>query len=369
MNFEQLTLPETRPNVVVIIPCYNYGRFLRQCVESVLSNTSLDVRVIIVDDASTDETPSVCAELSSKEPRIKIVRHNQNQGHIATYNDGLDLADAEYVHLISADDQLTPFALDRAVAIMARHNDVGMVYGRAVHFSLSEHPPLRIPCQPFYSIVCGTDWIEARCRDGRNPIYSPEVTLRGVISHAAGSYESRLPNLADLDMWLRVAARANVAIIENADQALYRTHPQSMHIAQFRRGLIPNLQERVDLYDIFFRKHNHLLLDTENLRNLARTRVARDALRWAALAFDEGGANSDNLIDVSAFVESLTAEARRLPEWSKVQQRLAEESRLPLSRQVFGRFNARVRRWLEWQLKTRDLGHRGLKILYSGRLP
>ena len=68
--------------VDVIVPCYNYGRFLRECVESVLTQP-VDVRVLIIDDASTDDTPEVAAALAAEDGRVEFRRHAVNRGHIA----------------------------------------------------------------------------------------------------------------------------------------------------------------------------------------------------------------------------------------------------------------------------------------------
>ena len=55
-------------SVTVLVPCYNYGRFLRQCVDSVLSQTGVDVRVLVVDDASTDDSATIAAEIARIKP-------------------------------------------------------------------------------------------------------------------------------------------------------------------------------------------------------------------------------------------------------------------------------------------------------------
>jgi glycosyltransferase involved in cell wall biosynthesis len=118
--------------VSVIIPCYNYGRFLRQCTESVLSQEGVDVSVLIIDDASPDGSAEVADELGRRESRLQVIRHAENKGHIATYNEGLAWATGDYLLLLSADDYLTPGSLARAAAIMDARPGVGLVYGRAV---------------------------------------------------------------------------------------------------------------------------------------------------------------------------------------------------------------------------------------------
>src|SRR5690348_14683949 len=107
--------------VDVIVPSYRYGRFLRQCVESVLTQSVRNVRVLIIDDASPDNTSEVAAGLASEDGRVEWRRHTANIGHIATYNEGIEWVSARYTLLLSADDYLLPGALERAVNLMDAH--------------------------------------------------------------------------------------------------------------------------------------------------------------------------------------------------------------------------------------------------------
>ena len=89
-----------RPTVTVVIPCYKYGHFLAGVVESVLSQPGVDADVIIVDDASPDESGAVADALAEADPRIRVIHHPENKRHIATYNDGLSAATGKYVVLL-----------------------------------------------------------------------------------------------------------------------------------------------------------------------------------------------------------------------------------------------------------------------------
>src|SRR5437660_6584650 len=73
------------PRVTVVVPCYNYGRYLPQCLASALDQPGVDVDVVLVDDASTDGSGDVAEELAAADSRITLVRHAVNAGHIATY--------------------------------------------------------------------------------------------------------------------------------------------------------------------------------------------------------------------------------------------------------------------------------------------
>ena len=121
--------------VDVIIPCYNYGEMLAACVTSVLSQEGVDVRVLIVDDASTDVTEEVGTELALRNERVEFWRHPVNIGHIATYNEALAWVTGDYCMILSADDVLTSRSLLRATAVMDAHPEVGFTYGRDISSS------------------------------------------------------------------------------------------------------------------------------------------------------------------------------------------------------------------------------------------
>ena len=118
----------------VIVPCYNYGRFLRQAAESVLSQ-NVDFRLLIIDDASQDESDEVGQELARQDPRVTFRRHAVNAGHIDTYNEGIDWVRGDYCTILSADDLLMPGALPRAAAAFAASPEMVMVYGRTLEFN------------------------------------------------------------------------------------------------------------------------------------------------------------------------------------------------------------------------------------------
>ena len=131
------------PCVSVVIPCYNYGRYLPECVASIThSQPGVAVEVIIVDDKSTDGSLEIARTIAKNDYRVRVIAHDRNLGHIATYNDGLDAATGEFVLLLSADDLLTPGALGRAASLLVAEESVGFVYGNVINFR-SHLPPCR----------------------------------------------------------------------------------------------------------------------------------------------------------------------------------------------------------------------------------
>ena len=87
-------------------------------MESVLSQAVENVRILIIDDASPDNTAEVAADLVREDSRVTFVRHTINKGHIATYNEWIEWASADYMLLLSADDYLLPGALSRAANLL-----------------------------------------------------------------------------------------------------------------------------------------------------------------------------------------------------------------------------------------------------------
>ena len=80
------------PRVTVVIPTHDYGRYLLDATASVLGQRGVDLDVVIVDDASTDETPALTDALLAADDRVRAIRHRRNHGHIATFSEGLDAA-------------------------------------------------------------------------------------------------------------------------------------------------------------------------------------------------------------------------------------------------------------------------------------
>ncbi len=174
------TAPNGNPRVSVVVPCYNYGHYLPACLESILDQPGVEVEAIVVDDASPDGSGEVAEQLGAADPRVRVIRHPLNKGHITTYNDGLEAARGDYLVLLSADDLLAPRSLARAAALLEANPSVGFVYGRAVQFS-GEPPTGDAGSVRSWTIWEGHDWLRMRWRTGRNCIWSPEVMIRASV--------------------------------------------------------------------------------------------------------------------------------------------------------------------------------------------
>lgn len=307
--------------VDVVVPCYNYARYLRGCVHSVVSQPDVDVRVLIIDDASSDETSTVGRELAMADSRVTFRRHEINHGHIATYNEGLiGWSTADYTVLLSADDLLSPGCLGRAVSIMDAAPSIGMVYGRTIHFEHEADLP-DIDTHGFtFRQWSGADWLRLRCYAGYNVITSPEVVVRGDIQRIAGGYRPELPHAGDLEMWLRIAALADIAYVNRIPQAFYRVHPKSMMRTVYR-GSFLDLRQRKAAFDSFFQHDASAIANARNLQDLANRSLAKEALWDACRAYDRNEVAAYEVNELVDFAMMTYPNAVSLSEYAALRRR------------------------------------------------
>jgi hypothetical protein len=294
--------------VDIVVPCYNYGRFLGKCVESLLDQEGVDVRVLIIDDASSDDTLEVGQRLASRDPRVTFRRHTANQGHIATYNEGLlGWASAPYSLLISADDALAPGALGRATRIMDRHRDVAMVYGMAL--TIGEDAPTRItqPSITDYQVVPGPLFLQFCCNSLFNPVPTPTAVVRTEVQHRLGGYKSEFPHTGDLEMWMRFAVHGPIAVLREV-QGYYRWHGRNM-AHRYYNQVISDRREFVHTYEHVLAPLGKCLpASQEWLCDMSRE-LESQAFRYAASAFDR--AERAEYLAWLEFANEISPESRR----------------------------------------------------------
>jgi glycosyltransferase involved in cell wall biosynthesis len=298
-------------SVSVVIPCYNYARYLEGCVESVLGQAGADVRVLVIDDASGDDSAAVGERLAARDARVEFRRHGCNLGHIATYNEGLRWADGEYVLLLSADDLLTPGSLQRAMRVMDAHPEVGFTYGRAIEFETGDPSlpvvPDSVGCP--YRIVAYPEFLRGACEGGQTGIASPTVLVRNRLHRQVGGYLERLPHSGDTELWLRLASHAAVGVLD-ADQAYRRWHRANM---THDYTPVKRLREQKAAFDVHFAGCGG---PPEALRRVLDHALASSAFWVAFHAFER----SNPALCEAALEYAAEADPsfRSRPEWSRL---------------------------------------------------
>lgn len=121
----------TVPRVTIGLPIYNGQNYLAQTMDSILAQTYRDFEIIISDNASTDQTESICREYAARDERVHYYRNETNIGASANYNRVFELGQGAYFKWAAHDDLLAPTYLERCVEVLDRYPDVVLAYTQA----------------------------------------------------------------------------------------------------------------------------------------------------------------------------------------------------------------------------------------------
>lgn len=211
------------PKVDIIIPAYNAAKYLPAAIESVITQTFEDWRILLVDDGSTDGTAEIVAPyLERLGPKLKYI-YQANMGMSAARNTALRHASAEFLAFLDADDLWLPCRLAESLACFVNRSQVGLVYGfnaRVDEQGLVFDTFDRIQS---HAEGCIAPYIYMREID----FPCPTITVRKVCVDQVGLFDEELRATEDRDLWLRIALHYEVALVPKVI-AHYRTSPASL---------------------------------------------------------------------------------------------------------------------------------------------
>ena len=202
------------PSVSVVIPCFNYGRFLPEVVASIRNQTYGDHEIIVVDDGSQDDTEAVARALG-----VRYLRQ-PNQGPSAARNTGIAAARGRYIGFLDADDAWHPEKLARQVPILEERPEVVFVYTDTTYFDGATGRDVGRHGERFahhHGRILGP-LIEAG-----NFISSATPLVRRTVLEAVGGFDPVMRFAEDWDLWVRLAAHGEVAYVDEP-LARYRVH-------------------------------------------------------------------------------------------------------------------------------------------------
>jgi GT2 family glycosyltransferase len=236
------------PRISVIIPTYNYARFISQALESVQAQTYPDWECLVVDDGSTDNTGEVVAHHRTSDLRIRYIRQ-ANQGLAAARNAGIANSVGAYLQFLDADDRLEAAKLERHVGYLERNRELDIVYGSVRYFRTEAMEERR------YSLTDdNTPWMPEISGNGKDVLLAlvrhnimavNAALIRRTIVDDVGVFDTTLPVLEDWDYWIRCAARGKrfQYVSPEGALALVRSHPSSLS-TNTRRMLATSLAVR-----------------------------------------------------------------------------------------------------------------------------
>ncbi len=184
--------------VTVLMSVWNGEEFVEEAVDSILAQTFGDFEFLIVDDCSDDGTPRVLADAAVRDARIRVVRNDKNLGLTRSLNRGLALARGQYVARIDADDYAYPSRLEKQIAFMKSHDEIG-VSGAEMEL-VDAQGRLR----GRHGMPRTHDLIALWLACGHNPIAHPAAFMRLALVRQVGGYDASLPRAQDYDLWCRL---------------------------------------------------------------------------------------------------------------------------------------------------------------------
>jgi len=200
--------PALPPPWNVVIPCHNYGCYLREAVESVLANDA-DYEIHIVDDASSDETCEVAAKLSEQNPHIHYLRNEDWRGPGYSRNRGIAALESAFVALLDADDLIGPDYLCVAGRRLLRSADV--VNPDATLFGARQESWI-VPDETTLAMLLQ-----------RNSVHYCSAFRRGFWSQIGG-VDEQMPCWMDYEFWIRMAAAGARIRGLHGNHFFYRQH-------------------------------------------------------------------------------------------------------------------------------------------------
>lgn len=219
--------------VSLIIPCYNYGRYLDECFSNLQEQSYSDWEAIVIDDGSTDHTMEIVRAWQTHEPRIQYF-YQSNSGVSVARNLGLLKANGELIQFLDADDLLSKEKLQLQVNFFLDHPNVDLCYTEN-HYFEDGIPQIRYPDQEFL----GKDWmirfsgkgafaVEQLIRNNLAVISSP--LIRKSLVGLAGFFPEQVAHAEDWQFWLQcVLAGATIHYLPNLDAyTLIRVHRTSV---------------------------------------------------------------------------------------------------------------------------------------------
>jgi glycosyltransferase involved in cell wall biosynthesis len=114
------------PKLSVVVPNYNHGKFLPRCLEALLGQSVPPLEVIVIDDASTDNSLEVLAAFARRDPRIRVFGNERNQGVVFGLNRGMNLARGDYLFFPAADDEVKPGLFEKSLQLLGRHPEAAL---------------------------------------------------------------------------------------------------------------------------------------------------------------------------------------------------------------------------------------------------
>ena len=227
------------PKISVLVPTYNYARFLPEAIESVLAQDFTDYELIVSDDASTDGSADIIRRYAARDPRIRAEFHPANLGMVPNWNWCLQQARGEYVKYLFGDDLLcSPQALGRLAALLDA--DPRIVLAASARRIVDEHSRPVDVWNDFREAGRRTGAaVIGRClEENYNLVGEPSAVMFRRVAASRG-FDPQWHQLVDLEMWLHLLLQGDFAY-DPEPLCGFRRHEQQQTVVNRRARIGPD---------------------------------------------------------------------------------------------------------------------------------
>jgi succinoglycan biosynthesis protein ExoO len=218
----------TPPTISVIMANFNKARFLAAAIQSLMAQTLPSWELILVDDASTDDSIAVAKRATNGDPRVVIIQQRQNRGAAAARNRGFEVARGDWIAIFDSDDLMLPERLEKLL-YRASCDGAEMVADNFFHFSETRKPRRHLRTQ-------APRWIDFAEFANSTCLYSPAPDLgylkpmirRDIIRQFRAHYDERLRIGEDYNFLAGFLASGRRLRLEPSPMHLYRKHGESL---------------------------------------------------------------------------------------------------------------------------------------------
>ena len=216
------------PLVSIVVPVLDGEEYLRHSLDSILAQTYPALEVIVMDDGSTDGTPTIVAEYGG---RLRYVRQERTRGIYGNANDGIALARGDFVGVFHADDVYLPEMVEREVEWLLARPSAGAVFCSDIYVYRDgrEVGRLRLPPELAGSRPLRYDQVLNGLLMHKNAfLRCPTALVRASVYAELGGYrDEEFRNTSDLEMWLRIARSFEIGVLDEHLHLYRRGHGSS----------------------------------------------------------------------------------------------------------------------------------------------
>ena len=252
--------------ISVIVPLYNYERYIRYCIRSIASQTYDNFELIIVDDHSKDNSYKIAKKNEEKDSRIKVVRLDKNYGYSKAKNEGIILSKGDYIVTLDADDMMIKKSLEIRIKAAIKNN-VSFVYADAIMVKNN------ITLKECYGLNIGkikkkrTSNAVYDASSGIYNIHAQTIMIHREVFKKYGLFDEKLRARSDREMWWRLFGRDESEKPKisshyiNSPVAYYRYHRNSMWRKRKRNKSLDNMVIKESEKSYKMRKNNGIIKD------------------------------------------------------------------------------------------------------------